>query len=40
MDTLDAHDLLRLADQRGGARISIFLPPTAAGLKPSATASG
>jgi predicted ArsR family transcriptional regulator len=26
MDILDAHDLLRLADQRGGTRISIFLP--------------
>jgi hypothetical protein len=26
MDILNAHDLLRLADQRGGTRISIFLP--------------
>ncbi|MGC4795637.1 hypothetical protein ACLQ3H_16130 [Micromonospora saelicesensis] len=26
MDILNAHDLLRLADQRGGIRVSIFLP--------------
>jgi hypothetical protein len=26
MDVLQTHDLIRLADQRGGTRISIFLP--------------
>ncbi|MFI7426866.1 hypothetical protein ACIBPB_07745 [Micromonospora sp. NPDC049836] len=26
MDILNAHDLIRLADQRGGTRISVFLP--------------
>ena len=31
MDILDAHDLLRLADQRGGTRISLFLPTQRSG---------
>jgi hypothetical protein len=26
MDIINTHDLLRLTDQRGGTRISIFLP--------------
>jgi len=34
MDVLHARDLTRLIDQRGGTRISMFLPPSGRGAQP------
>ena len=37
MDILHAYDLARLADQRGGTRVSVFVPTHRGGPRPNAT---